>query len=397
MSNNEEPVQAINVNDQVSTQGKPLPEQPVIPVCNMPRQMSMLNLIYQWQPMGIRVVLNLPFIGNDQDFLFYIRNGPFIPPPPQTRTYVDDYYDDNPELYQGLVSSYGANNMGAVYMFASKSGPYPDYDDKSKDFPIVMTQYDMPPAISTIAQSFRRWRGDMQYRIRVVAGFATQGYIIVTPLKNVYIPIGIYNQFKIRPSIQRQDKSYRYPMMNSYALADTSMYRHIEITMPYDYPTPYYDQYAWMARRVVPAPYWFPYNGTGKPPVTPVPRSGGIKAEPHGDNFIGIGLRGNLAATQAGSQIEFELEYRCCEGFQFADPFLPPTNMCQATATVESLHLPYRIPSRDYSSDGIGPVLQLSQEVDVSSSFAKKLIIKPVKRARPKNLLSSLGASSRNM
>lgn len=393
MNNNEEPVQAINVNDQVSTQGKPLPEQPAIPVCNMPRQVSMYNLLYQWQPMGIRIVLNLPFIGNDQDFLFYIRNGPFIPVPPQARTYVDDFYDDNPELYQGLVSSYGANNMGAVYLFGSKAGPYPDYNDKTKNFPIVMTQYDLPPAISTIAQSFRRWRGDMQYRIRVVAGFATQGYIIITPLKNVYIPIGIYNQFKIRPAIQRQDKSYRYPMMNAYALADTSMYRHVEITMPYDYPTPYFDQYAWMARRVVPAPYWLPYSGTNKPPVVGVPRAGGIKAEPHGDNFIGIGLRGNLAATQVGSQIEFELEYRCCEGFQFADPFLPPTNMCQSTSAVQNLHLPYRIPSRDYSSDGIGPVLQLTQEVDVSSSFAKRLLIRQEGNIPP--AVGRFGSSSR--
>nr|UMO75649.1 MAG: putative capsid protein 3 [Polycipiviridae sp.] len=392
MNNNEEPVQAINVNDQVSTQGKPLPEQPAIPICNIPRQMSIYNLIYQWQPMGIRIVLNLPFIGNDQDFLFYIRNGPFIPVPPQARTYIDDYYDSNPDIYKGLVSSYGANNMGAVYLFGSKAGPYPDYDDKTKDFPIVMTQYDLPPAISTIAQSFRRWRGDMQYRIRVVAGFATQGYIIITPLKNVYVPIGIYNQFKVRPTLQRQDNSYRYSMMNAYALADTSMYRHVEITMPYDYPTPYYDQYAWMARRAVPAPYWALNSGPDKKPII---RQGGIKAEPHGDNFIGIGLRGNLAATQPGSQIEFELEYRCCEGFQFADPFLPPTNMCQSTASVQSLHLPYRIPSRDYTSDGVGPVTQVAEQVEIASSFGKKLMIRPKREIDSTSLLGRLGASSR--
>lgn len=390
--NSEEPITTINVNDSVSTQGQPLPEQPAIPYCNIPRQMSMLNLIYQWQPMGIRVVLNLPFIGNDQDYLFYIRNGPFIPCPPDARTYLDDFYDKSPELYQGLVSSYGANNMAAVFLFGSEVGPYPDYNDKTKDFPIVMTQYDLPPAISTIAQSFRRWRGDMQYRIRVVAGFATQGYIIITPLKNVYVPVGIYNQFKIRPKILRQDETYRHAMMNAYALADTSMYRHVELTMPYDYPASYYDQYAWMARRVTPAPYFLPYGGTGKPPVKPQIREGGIKSEPHGDNFIGIGLRGNLAATQPGSQIEFELEYRCCEGFQFADPFLPPTTMCGSTAGFVGKGLPYRIPSREYQSDGIGPISQLQQEVDVSSSFGKRLLIRESKSSP---LLAGLGRSSR--
>lgn len=353
--NAEEPIQAINQNQSVSTTGKPLQEQARVTTTPMPRQISFLSLIYQWQPMGCRVVLNLPFVGNDRDYLFYIRNGPFIPIPPNLNNYLDDAYRDNPDSYQGKCSTYAWNNMRPVFLFRDSASDFPDFDDPTKDFPVTLTQYDMPPIISTIAQAFRRWRGDMQYRIRVVAGFATQGYIIVTPLKNVFVPVGVYDPFKVAPEIKRQDLSYKPSMMNSYALADTSMYRHIEVTFPYDYPTSYYDQYAWMSRRTSPSTYFAVYQGAAKPPVKPVQQDHGIESEPHGDNFIGIGLRGNLAATQTGSQIEFELEYRCAEGFQFADPFLLPWSSHLSTRhAIGSDALPVAIPSRSRTTDGIG-------------------------------------------
>lgn len=353
--NAEEPIEAIGQNQNISTTGKPLQELARITQTPMPRQISILNLIHQWQPMGFRVVLNLPFVGDDKNFLFYIRNGPFIPIPPNLNNYLDDSYRPNPEIYQGKCSTYAWNNMRPVYLFRSEAEEFPDYDDPAKEFPVTITQYDMPPIIATLAQAFRRWRGDMQYRIRVVAGFATQGYLIITPLKNVFVPIGIYNPFKLAPEIKRQDLSYRPAMMNSYALADTSMYRHVEVTFPYDYPTSYYDQYAWMARRSAPATYFSVYNGAGKPPVHPVQQDFGVESEPHGDNFIGIGLRGNLAATQSGSQIEFELEYRCVEGFQFADPFLLPwKSHLSARNAINSDAIPVAIPSRNRTTDGIG-------------------------------------------
>lgn len=301
-----------------------------MPKTTMPRQISILNWINQWQPMGYRVILNLPFIGDDQNFIFAIRNGPFIP-----MRNEQGWADMGPGGTQGGytltgVLSYGLNNMSPVILPSNTGKPYPD---PSKPV-VTITNYDLPPIISTMAHSFRRWRGDMQYRLRMVAGFATQGYIIATTLRNVISPIGIYNQFSYPPFLEREDISYKAAMMNSYALSDTSMFRHMELTMPYDYPMPYYDQFNWVSQRVTPSMYYDITTASGK--TTIKEKTKVLQTEPSGDNWIVIGLRGNLEAGSAGSQVIFELEYRCAEGFQFADPFFPPTNTPFAFSNIQA-------------------------------------------------------------
>jgi hypothetical protein len=391
--NNEEPVGAPVENQIVSTDGKKLPEQTQVCVTAMPRQMNMTNLIYQWQPMGFRVVLNLPFVSDDQNYLFYIRNGPFIPLPPKDKSAGRDYADmvygigpGVPTLYPDTVSCFGYNNTRPVFLAGTTVAPFPNYDDSSKDFVITLTQYDLPPPIATFAMAFRRWRGDMQYRIRVVAGFVTQGYIIITPLKNVFVPIGIYNMFKFQPVIQRQDSSFRPSMLNSYALADTSLYRHVEATFPYDYPTYFYDQYQWLNRRISPSNQFDVKTPGG--PFSIKNSWTSVNSEPHGENFLAVGVRGTLAATQPGAQIIFELEYRCVEGFQFADPFLPPPDMTQSTTIAKAgkYHLPVIIPSREFKTDGVGPV------EPVAAPSRLERVTDPV-RARLANV--NLGVSSR--
>lgn len=347
-----QPDKALNENQSFGNTGETIPEQAQVATATMPRQMSVFNLIYQWQPMGFRVILDLPFIGDDQNFIFAIRNGPFIP----QRT-VKPHYDiimsvGNTELNRGGwtegVMSFAYNNMIPVILPSDDSTNYPD---PAKP-PITLTNYDYPPTIASIAQSFRRWRGDMQYRIRMVAGFATQGYVMCSSLKNVFSPVGIYNQFKTAPTLQRQDISFRPAMQNSYALSDTSMFRHLELTYPYDYPTPYYDQYAWISRRVVPS-YQFMPNDILNPGKYSL-RNRLVQTEPHGDNWIVFGIRGDLEASEVGSQVVFELEYRCMEGFQFADPFLPPKLITQPFSDMPKNRRVYRVPNSKWTSDGVG-------------------------------------------
>lgn len=342
--NSEEPIRVLNENQQVSTKPSLIPEQSNLPQTTMPRQISILNWIYQWQPMGIRVILNLPFTGDDSDFVFAIRNGPYIPYP-----YFNGYEDlDQAGVksnYPAPVSSFGYNNTRAVYLPYAQGSDYPDPSKPTH----TLVHYDLPPIISTMAQSFRRWRGDMQYRLRIVAGFATQGYVIGTTIKNTFSPIAIYDEYKVAPHIERQDISYRAGMMNAYTLSDTSMFRHLEITMPYDYPTSFYDQYAWLARRVCPS-INFSYDTSAKKWTAD---EGFLQDEPHGDNFLAVGIRGNLEAGAAGSQIIFELEYRCAEGFQFADPFFPPTHAVDPLETSVDLERTIIIPNNVWDSDGV--------------------------------------------
>lgn len=336
--NSEEPIQAISMNQQVAGDGHKLPEQAKVSSCMIPRPISHLNWIHQWQPMGIRVVVDLPFVSDDASFLFAIRNGPFIPIP--WLMYKDQNNTNQggapvvgkprPNFQPLNNQVYAWNNMRNVHhfrtynpreTFASNSSP----DMFPEKFGVRIVHYDYPPPLASFATMFRRWRGDMQYRIRTVAGFATQGYVFLSTLKNVPAPIGLYDPFVRSPTFLRQDNSYREAMMNAYIMADTSMYRHIEATVEFEYPVPYYDQFQWMARRTSPvAPPNFDTKGSDG---VSVPTGSWAPYEPHGEIYLVMGVRGELAASVTGSQIAFELEYRAVEGFQFADPFLPNINV----------------------------------------------------------------------
>ena len=299
--------------------------------------------------MGIRVVIDLPFTGNDQDFLFLIRNGPFIP------YWSLDYSVTKPDIGpknqppNGWPTNYRQfawnNCRNVMHGFKSAQNFPPDYG-------IHISYYDLPSILSTFALAFRRWRGDMQYRIRTVAGFATQGYIVLGQLKNYFQPICLYDEYSQHVGIQRQDASYRELMQNSYVLGDTSMFRHFEINVPYEYPVPWYDQYAWINRRISPHRYITP-SGDSFP-------SAPITLEPHGDNFVAMGLRGNLAASQVGAQIEFELEYRAVEGFQFSDPFLLPKDLAETHKTLltNDFDKVKTIPDPTLRSDGMSRIIR---------------------------------------
>lgn len=194
----------------------------------------------------------------------------------------------------------------------------------------------------------------MYYRIRTVAGFTTQGYPFVSMIKNMPSAIGIYDEFKVLPSVQRQDASYREAMLNAYIMGDTAMVRHFEFTVPYEYPTPWYDQFAWISRRSRPA-LNFHDTGTPEAPGTHAQISPLVN-EPHGDNYIVVGLRGSLNTSVNTAQISFELEYRAGEDFQFSDPGLPLGDFLQPRGLQHnSQGIAIRqVPSKDYTSDGLG-------------------------------------------
>lgn len=309
-----------------------LPESATPKMLSIPRPLTLIRLLNQWQPMGIRVIINVPFQTDDFSYFFVLRNTPFIPKFNKGGT---------------ATSVYSFNNMRNVY-----SMPYPPFGSLSstdtvyaypKDYGISIVYHDYPPVISTIAESFRKWRGDMQYRFRMVAGFVTQAYFFAAPLKNCMMPIAKYNEYAESPVLSRQDLSYRESMTNSYVMSDSSMFRHLEITVPYEYPSPWFDQYQWMANRIF-------YTGTTD-----------MIQETHGDNWVGLGCRGNVDSTEAKT-ITLELEYRCAEGFEFADPGLPPAFMntpirdVRAKNGSDSWMQSKTMPDTRYKSDGVNKI-----------------------------------------
>lgn len=350
--NAEEPVSAPLENLQINTPSEPLPETKQLPKVGLPMQVSLLSLMHQWQPMGIRITIGLPFVGSDSDPLFIVRNGPYIP-----------RWDQDIRGKQRQITRYAYNNTRNVFLFPSdkKDNPVRKYPDK---FKIVYTHYDYPPILATLSRCFRRWRGDMQYRIRVVSGFTTQGYVFLAPLKATTIPVGIYNEYAETPTPLLGETSYREAMTNSYVMADTSMFRHMEITYPYEYPVPYYDQYHWISQRLSPNFY----NDPSLPTDTFLTAGQILDFCP--DNFFFLGLRGALESTRDGAQLVFELEYRAAEGFQFADPGIPPRDLMypyRGGIERDILDKTISIPDPTLGSNGIDSVFRVKQ--DGSKSF----------------------------
>lgn len=355
---NEEPQYTQEQNVEVPSESHKLPEQSRIPECSIPRPFTFEHLIHQWQPMGIRVTLNLPFTGNDQDYLFAIRNTPFIPS--MFYTYKDSSAETAYTATGNLLDptkrklttldtyqSYGFNNLRPVLHAGPKFATVEP--DQSA---IYITQYDQPPILASIATMFRKWRGTMHYRVRTVAGFTTQGYIFSSLVRNSPGIIGVYPTQNTVPGVQREDASYRESMINSYVMGDTAMFRHFEVEVPFEYPVPFYDQYNWIANRTRPANNFM--WGT-KDNVREVQRIRNIRNEPHGDNYLLFGLRGKLESSVQNSQITFELEYRAGDDFQFADPFLPYNNQYlipYADFKDKAVKI-VQVPSKDYTTDGL--------------------------------------------
>lgn len=378
MTDNEEPQATQIANIQIANEGHKLPEQSRIPECSIPRPFSFEHLIHQWQPMGIRVTLNLPFTGNDQDYLFAIRNGPFVPrmfyqykdsstlaeSKPGTPTFPDPNKRKltTAENYE----SYAFNNMRNVQHAGKKYSQV-----QPNESAVYITNYDQPPILASIATMFRKWRGTMHYRIRTIAGFTTQGYIFSTLVRNAPAVIGVYPTQSYEAGVSREDRSYRESMINSYVMGDTAMFRHFEIQVPFEYPVPFYDQFNWIGNRSRPANNFMNVMSDDDPPVPrAMQRIRNITNEPHGDNYILIGLRGKLESSVQNSQITFELEYRAGDDFQFSDPFLPYNMQYlipQSTYLSDPIHI-IQVPSTTYTTDGLhgfNPVKAPSQALRV--------------------------------
>nr|QZZ63330.1 hypothetical protein [Nelson Picorna-like virus 8] len=361
MTDNEEPQATQIVNQQIASEGHKLPEQSRIPECSIPRPFTFEHLIHQWQPMGIRVTLNLPFTGNDQDYLFAIRNGPFIPrlfyqykdsSAYSTPIKGTEIPDPAGRTFQKLdtFESYAFNNMRNV-IHAGDNFVKVEPDQSA----VVITNYDQPPILASLATMFRKWRGTMHYRIRTIAGFTTQGYIFTSLVRNAPAIIGLYPTQQYTPGISREDRSYRESMINSYVMGDTAMFRHFEVQVPFEYPVDFYDQFNWIGNRSRPANNFMYTDTLAKDGFTGMTRIRNIRNEPHGDNYLLVGLRGKLESSVQNSQITFEIEYRAGDDFQFSDPFLP-YNMQYLIPQATYSKLPVSIisvPSKDYYSDGL--------------------------------------------
>lgn len=251
---------------------KPLPEdtaQQDSPAL-LSSDVNFLTIIMRWQPMGYRLVINLPFVADDINPLFAIQNTPFIFPVLQRRADV-------------VVTT------GSYY---STIFPSPS-TISSTSLAVTCTRYDTPPALAVAAAAYRFWRGSMMYRLRCVSNFVAAGYVMLTSAKSlvanqVVAPGSLSNQHR---SIQGLDAGAKRFLGNGYVMSDVSMFRHVELTMPFEYPVPFYDTHRALAENYA------------------MSVSSDIVEINCPDNFVVAFSRGGITSPTEGAQVVFELEY----------------------------------------------------------------------------------------
>lgn len=277
------------------------------PVNPIHRPIDLMSTIRKWNPTGIRVVCNLPLIGDDRGFLFLLRCSPYIP-----------HLSNDEAAFSSVNSIAFATNLATVVHdsdFAGVRGATSPTDlwSFSRDPGIYITTHSAPPLISDIARSCRFWRGGLSFRIRSKASFTHSAIMFTTPLYGVkpyYTPSLPTNARTFIPS---KDKfSYLPYQANSYAYADLSMTRHFEIAYNYSKPTEWVDQGAIMALVANQA-------STGSLGDVPRPYAKNSWFE----DYIGVGLRGSIDNSSSGTnQVEFEIDIKANDDFEFSGEHL---------------------------------------------------------------------------
>lgn len=330
------------------------PTTALFPMC---RPVSFIEQMRKWQPMGYRVMITLPYIGDDRTYLFMIRAQPHIPWLPDlmrdapmwlynTQSQIRYYNHFRPVIhdvsYIGAPATWGPQSMS----------PRPIPVDSNGVGLISITQHSPPPLFAELARNYRKWRGSIKYRLRCVSNFATQGYVFTTFLRRLAMHQGDFDFNKQMVPVYRPDWSYNQGMLNAYLASDCSMFRHIEVTAPYEYLTSWKDYHEDMFVRSAPKQL---------PNIANTAR-----ADHNLENFIGVGLRGQIAASDTQNQLWYELEYAAGDDFEFAlptpisqssqygvlasltDTAADPVPMARRLITLQG----YTIPNSTYSSDG---------------------------------------------
>lgn len=280
---------------EISAPSQPLPEQAKSVASNIHNDLALniMDILTHWQPMGMRVVIKLNFISDDLRPLFAIRVSPFIPLPKQ---YANSGSDMHPAMLDNVVY------------------PLPGDKYSQPTDAVQVVVYDLPPPLAAMAASHRFWAGGMRYRMRCVSNFITSGYVIAGVIKGSRATIcsavtnnldQLQKQYRV---IDHLYAGYRGPMMNSYVMSDTSMFRHLEVDVPYEYPFKFYDEARAMAERQLGAYTDNDYTYEQSQP----------------DNFVVISNRGSITSPTEGAELVYELEYAAMPDMQFSTWCLAP-------------------------------------------------------------------------
>jgi len=245
---------------------------------------------------GIRVTVDVPFASDDARPLFLIRNGPFIP-----QMLAPESTTDQLRAWANALPV-----MPAISHL--ESDPLP---------PVYVSQFAPPPALAELARIHKAWIGSMIYNIKITCNVACTGQLIIAPL------------YGTDPLVPNTDSSLNYSapflpyfdpnagMQNSAIEVDLSNIKHALMTVPFQYPVHYYDQYTVLGN----------YQALD-----------GDRLQFQRENLIAVYARGSINAN-ALSKIVFEIDYCCGDDFSFYGMALPGSPLFDCTT-----YPPYNFP-----------------------------------------------------
>lgn len=287
--------------------GDNAPEQPVqepvtrpvvkpMPFC---RAVSIKELIRQWNPTGWRVNVNLPFIGDDRAYMFYIRPQPEIAWLPSINALgmpgMGTYWYYHSPLLLDVIPALNNADYTVAINIPTGTGGQPA---------VTLNQHSPPPLLAEITRMYRKWRGSLKFRLRVVSNFATQGYVFTTFIRRAYQYKNTHQFFSQHMPVARYDETYNQGMQNCYLVSDLSMFRHINMIAPYEYIADWKDRAETLEL----------FSDADLFTTTCISDL---------DNLIGVGIRGQIASESTANAISFELEYAAGDDFELAMP-MPP-------------------------------------------------------------------------
>lgn len=306
-----------------------------------------------FNPTGWEVVVDLPYLPDARSSLFLIKCSPYILPIVPVEK---DWWVFQKNFFQFIRHD--------IHSYANISPTHPNTAVGVIPPGIHINQVTDPPPISIYAAHNRFWCGSLNFHVRTVGNFTQSGYIRSTKLKNVAIPCGKYDRYKHAPIPQKLGTAQQAGFFNSYMRGDVTMFRHQEITIPFERVTPVdnlEDQTVMYESLAMIDNLWDETNGKWR--VQPEDTTVNM-ASYH--DYIAIESVGGLAASQQDSQLRFIIEIAAGDDFECYTPwpigngfFEPQSRYFSQNGSIEpdavhnsAIKIPDSLPDTELKSDG---------------------------------------------
>nr|QHA33684.1 hypothetical protein 1 [Cacaos virus] len=358
-------VKAIEVIPDVGASGEKPPEDPLnIPLPLSRDNVTFKHFIRQFNPTGYEVEVLLPYVPSVYDALFAIRCSPQILPIVPHMDFREPWVfnKNNTQFVLHDITS-AANNGSADDNTAF--GFLPEG--------IIISQREDPPLISILAGLHRFWSGKLHFHIRVVGNFLQSGYLLATKLRNVPVPFARYNQYEFGPILQKNGGGVQQGRCNSYMRSDVTMFRHLEVTVPYEKPAVtdmMLHRSAVRESAEFIEDHWIVDPDDTSKGMWDVEPEDTEVALPFYDDWLYISANGAIPAGEQGGSIRFIIEIAAGDDFEFYGP-LPLTRdafssssryfdqsgkIIPASVNNSSIKIPDFRPDKTLTSNGIDTI-----------------------------------------